>query len=122
LTHFYSAKNKEPEFKSFIAETNSLADEIVKQISENPSVQGVEEAQKVLDEKKGFLKIQIEKLKKVKGSEVDEVVKKELEKNMLEIGFKLNRILITHQKLLKEDQFFRDKIMILLGDFTSLLQ
>ena len=78
--------SKDAEVEAFITEWDATTSEIVKKIDENPSAEGVDEAQKVFDGKKDSLKTKWDAIKTARGMQVSEATQKKLnesaDKNM----------------------------------------
>ncbi len=70
--------SKDTEVEAFVTEWDATTAEIVKKIDENPSAEGIDEAQKIFDARKTGLKAKWDAVKTVRGMQISEATQKKL--------------------------------------------
>jgi hypothetical protein len=111
--------NRPSEFGLFIKDFSGFTDELVLLIENDPSVEGVERAQKFLNERKAAIQERISRLKTLKGPEVGEETQKRFEKAMIDNGNKMNNLLIDLGPKIKDETEFGNKVKTLFGDYVA---
>ena len=115
--------NKDSQINGVLADFNSFTNELVKKVdsAESPS-NGVEDAQKYLDEKKSELRSKWDSIKSVKNFQVSDETKKRMEedlkKNLLSIYGLQNKYLDQSIK----DAAFKAKLDKLVSDYKDLYE
>lgn len=74
--------NKDAEFKAFTADFEKVTNDMVAKVEANPTEKGVDEAQTLLDGKKGDLKTKWAAIKDARGVQVSQDVQKNFEDGM----------------------------------------
>jgi hypothetical protein len=79
---FVGCGNKDAEVKSFASAFEKATDEIAAKVEANPTAQGIDEAQALLDGKKADLKSKWATIKDARGAQLSAEAKKNLEDSM----------------------------------------
>jgi hypothetical protein len=87
---FAGCGNKDAEVSSFTSDFEKVTDEIVAKIEANPTAQGVDEAQAILDGRKADLKSKWAAIKDVRGAQLSSDGRKNLEDSMKRTAEKMN--------------------------------
>jgi hypothetical protein len=112
--------NKDAEFNSFSDDLDSMTQEMVKKVDDNPTAAGVDEAQKYFDSKKSDLKAKFDALKSAREAQISEEAKKKftdsLTKNMMAVA----GLQTKHIGQSMRDPAFKSKIEKLTQDYRDL--
>lgn len=111
--------SKDAEINAFITEFDAATKEIVAKIDANPTVAGMDEAQKAFDGKKASLKAKFDGIKGAMGFQVSADTKKKLEESMANSGKALLEVSMKNAMKLATDKEATAKFKTLLNDFQS---
>jgi len=115
-----SSVNKDAEVNSFIGDMDQLASDIVRTVEAKPGVSGVEQAQKLLDERRPQLKANFDKLKDVRGFQVSKATTEKFEAAVSKNVELVGGLQIKYADKSAEDAAFGNKLNKLSSDFNSI--
>ncbi|HEX8250638.1 MAG TPA: hypothetical protein VF599_20865 [Pyrinomonadaceae bacterium] len=110
--------NKDTEVNAFVADTDKLAGQIVTKVNANPTANGIDEAQKILDKQKSDLKARYDKLKELRGYELSEAVMKKFTDSVAKNIETIGGLQIQHAEQTVGDEAFGKKMNKLYTDFN----
>jgi len=114
--------SKDIEINAFVADSDKVANEIVQKVKANPTVAGIEEAQKFLDGKKADLKAKHEALMNVCGYQVSKEAMKKFTDSGLKNAEAVNDLKLDFLEKTLEDKTFSEKINKLVNDFNTIYE
>ena len=110
---------RDAEVGAFVGEMDKLAADIVRTVDEKPAT-GVDDAQKMLDARKGELKKSFEKLKDVRGYELSREMSQKLTDSVTKNVESVGGLQIKHVEKAAADRKFAEKLKKLADDFNSI--
>lgn len=111
--------SKDAEINSFLTEWDAVTNEIVRKIDADPSLAGVDEAQKTWDEKKADLKVKWDKIKNVRGFQVSKDTQKKMEESAQKNVTALTAVMSRNVMELATDKDAVDKFGNLMEDYGN---
>jgi hypothetical protein len=112
--------NKEAQVQAFIADMNQVTSEIVQMVNRNPTVRGIDEAQRILDEKKIELKTRYDGLKQLAAADLSSDAFKKLTETMRRDIEAVGDLQIVHAEKTVSDETFARKMNKLYSDYSSI--
>lgn len=112
--------NKDTEVSAFVADIDKVTGDITAKVKANPSVAGIEEAQKILDGKKSDLKARYDKLKELRNFEVSEAVMKKFTDSISRNMESVADLQIENADKTVSDEAFGKKINKLYTDYNQI--
>lgn len=113
-------RGRDAEVDTFIEASDRLTVEIVQKIKADPTVSGVEEAQKILDGKKTDLRSKYDALKSARGYEIKEETMKKFTDSIFKNAEAVNNLRIDYVEKSVDDAAFGKKIDKLVDDFNQI--
>ncbi len=110
---------KDAEVKSFIAEMDQVAIDIVRAVDEKPE-SGIDRAQQILDTRKTKLKAQFETLKQLRGYELSEETTKQFTDAVTKNAGAIAGLQVKYAEKSMSDEKFAEKLDKLSADFNSI--
>ena len=111
---------RDAEVKSFIAEVDQVAIDIVRAVDEKPAVAGVETAQQMLERRKPQLKAKFETLKDLRGYQVSEETTKKFSEAVSKNVGAVMELQVKYAEQASEDEKFSEKLNKLSDDFNAI--
>lgn len=112
--------SKDTEVSAFVADIDKVTGDITAKVKANPSVAGIEEAQKILDGKKSDLKARYDKLKELRNFEVSEAVMKKFTDSISRNMESVADLQIENADKTVSDEAFGKKINKLYTDYNQI--
>lgn len=112
--------NQDTQVQSFITASDKLAADIVQKVKANPTASGLDEAQKMLDDKKSEIKSQYDTISKLRQAQVSQDMMKKLTDSTTKNLTSVNGLQIDFAAKTVGDKAFGDKITKLVKDYNSL--
>jgi hypothetical protein len=112
--------NNDAEVSAFVADMDKVTGDITAKVKANPSVAGIEEAQKILDGKKSDLKARYDKLKELRNFEVSEAVMKKFTDSISRNMESVADLQIENADKTVSDEAFGKKINKLYTDYNGI--
>lgn len=119
---FAGCAGKDAEINAFISDSDKLANDIVKKVKDNPTVAGIDEAQKLLDSKKADLKTKYDVVKTARGYQVKEETMKKFTDSVFKNSESVNGLKLDYVEKTVEDESFGKKIDKLVEDFNAIYE
>lgn len=110
---------KDAEVKSFIAEMDQVAIDIVRAVEEKPDT-GVDRAQQILDTRKAQLKAKFDTLKQLRGYELSEETTKQFSEAVAKNVSDVSSLQVKYAEKSLESAKFAEKLNKLSDDFNSI--
>ena len=111
--------SKDAEVEAFINEWDATTAEIVKKIDDNPTAEGVDEAQKVFDAKKDSLKNKWDAIKTARGMQISEATQKKLNESTEKNSKLITDVSTKNAMSLGSDPDAVNKFKKLMDDYGS---
>ena len=111
--------NRDAEVKSFIADVDQVAIDIVREVDGRPET-GVDRAQQLLDGRKAQLKAKFDNFKNLRGYELSEDVTKRFTEAVTENVSKVTGLQVKYADKSAENAEFAKKLSKLSDDFNSI--
>lgn len=111
--------SKDAEINSFLTEWDAVTNEIVQKIDADPSSAGVEDAQKIWNEKKADLKAKWDKIKDARGFQVSKDMQKKMEESAQKNVSVLTAVMSKNMVKLARDKDAADKFKNLMEDYGT---
>src|SRR5215813_3569809 len=102
--------NRDTQVQSFITATDKLTTDIVQKVKANPTASGLDDAQKLLDDKKSEIKAQYETISKLRQAQVSQDMMKKLTDSTTKNLSSVNGLQIDYAAKTVGDKAFGDKI------------
>jgi hypothetical protein len=115
----FAGCSKDAEINSFLTEWEAVTNEIVQKIDANPSLAGVDDAQKTWNEKKVGLKAKWDSLKDARGFQVSKDTQKKMEESARKNVTALTTVMSKNVMKLATDKGATDKFKKLMEDYGS---
>lgn len=114
------ALSKDAEVNAFVTDVDRVTKEIARKIEADPTAKGVEDAQRILDDKKADLKTRFDALEKVRGFQISEETGKKLVENLANNMMAINELKVNYLEKAGEDAAFARKLDKLVADFNAM--
>ena len=116
-----SGCRKDEEVRAILAAVDSFTTELVGKVqTANPS-DGVNEAQKYLDSRKGEIKTSLETLKGLRGSQVSDETKQKITSSLVDDASKVGNLQIKYVNQSMKDPAFKANLDKLVKDYQAVL-
>jgi hypothetical protein len=115
-----SACGKDAELNAFITDLNTTVESMVKKIDSDPTIDGINAAQKIFDEKKGLLKKQWDSVKDVMGYQVTATTKQNLQDAVVNNRKALNDALLKNVNKIAKDEVATTKLQNLIKEYEDM--
>lgn len=114
---------RDAKFESFINDFDTLADEVVDEISDNPNLAGVVAAQEILDAKKADLRQRLVELKTLHSSRVSGQTMLQFQERLNRNAAKISQLLDNKalKQAARKDPVLRQRVKNLHDDYMSII-
>lgn len=117
---FAGCGSKDTEINAFISDSDKLANDIVQKVKADPTVAGVDEAQKLLDGKKADLKSKYDVVKTARGYQAKEETMKKFTDNVIKNSETVNGLKLDLIEKTTDDKDLSQKLDKLVADFNAI--
>ena len=114
---------RDAEIESTIAELHSFSEELTKKVqaAPNPSA-GVDEAQKLMDERKADLQSRMKSLKGIRGYQVSKETQQKMTATLSKDAMSVAGLQMKYISLSMRDPVFKGKLDKLIRDYTEIFK